>query len=136
MTSPRAKSTPALTLPLRLDGVGMIQEHVHDADRHGDADAARQDAPEHSPRPAVLDQQQVEDQQFRVQRSYKCQGEELSVHGRSADIPIPRQPRPTPQTTSDTPLQCAGELPSRGSYGTLIGDSNSSGLSSITWRRR
>ena len=71
---------------LGLDGIGVEDQHVQQADRHGHGHAAEQQAQEHRPRPPVLDQQQIHGQQLRVQRRQERQGEELGVHLRSASI--------------------------------------------------
>jgi hypothetical protein len=61
-------------------------QHIQQADRQGHGHPAEQDAEEHCPRPPVLDQQQIDGQQFRVQRRDERQCEELGVHRRSASI--------------------------------------------------
>jgi hypothetical protein len=70
---------------LGLDGIGVQDEHVQQADRRGHRHAAQQ-AQEHRTRPPVLDEQQIQGQQFRVQCGQERQGEELGVHLRSASI--------------------------------------------------
>jgi len=71
---------------LGVDGVGLEYEHVQQADRQRHGQAAEQDAQEHRPRPPVLDQQQVDGEQLRVQRRDERQREELGAHRRSASI--------------------------------------------------
>ena len=73
-------------LALGLDGIGAEHEHVQQADRQGHGHAAEQQAQEHRPRPPVLDQQQIQGQQLRVQRRDERQSEELGVHPGSARI--------------------------------------------------
>jgi hypothetical protein len=53
---------------LMLHGIGVDGEHVQQADRQGHGHAAERQAQEHRPRPPVLDQQQIDGQQLRVQR--------------------------------------------------------------------
>ena len=66
----------------------MQDEHVQEADRQAHGQAAQQDAREHQTRPRVLDQQQVDTEQLRVQRRQKSQPEERGVYCRSAGIGI------------------------------------------------
>jgi hypothetical protein len=73
-------------------------EHVQEADREGDPQAAGQEARQHRARPAALHQQQVHAEQFRVQRREERQAEDRRVHRRSADViaPVPMTMFPAP----------------------------------------
>jgi hypothetical protein len=66
----------------------MKDEHIQQADRQAHAHAAQQKTHKHQPRPGVLDQQQVNGEQLRVQRRQERQPEERRVHRRSAAIII------------------------------------------------
>jgi hypothetical protein len=85
---------------LGLDRVGVEGEHVQQADGQGHGHAAEQQAQEHRPRPPVLDQQQIQGQQLRVQRRQERQREELTAHRPSASIGHP------PRRYADLPARC------------------------------
>jgi hypothetical protein len=77
---------PGADRALCLDGVGVNDEYVQEADCEGDSYAAGQEARKHRARAAALYQQEVHAEQFRVQRREERQAEERRVHCRSADV--------------------------------------------------
>ena len=85
---PRAQVDARAHRALGLDGIGVEDEHIQQADRQGHRHPTEQHAQEHHPRPPVLDQQQINGQQLRVQRRDERQREELGVHSQSASIAI------------------------------------------------
>jgi hypothetical protein len=87
---PEGQVEPCAGLALGLDDIMLQDEHIQQADRHANAHAAQQ----HQTRPRVLDQQQVNSEQLRVQRREERQPDERRVDGRSnGDYPgsVPRR---------------------------------------------
>jgi hypothetical protein len=113
---------------LGVDGIGVEDQHVQQADRQAHGQAAEQDTQEHRPRAPVLDQQQIDGQQLRIQRREERQREELRVHRRSASIG--HRPRPEGTPSCWCSLRCCPYAPTPAAIGYGPRTSRSSGETS------
>jgi hypothetical protein len=77
---PQNQVEPAAGMVLRLDRIEVQHEHIQQPNRQPQAHPAQQEAHEHQPGPLVGGQDQVDDEQFRVQRGDAGQPEECRVH--------------------------------------------------------
>ena len=69
---------------LCLDGIQVQHKDIHQPDRYGQAHPAKQEAREHQPGPLVPGQDQVDDEQLRIERREDGQPEERCAHARIA----------------------------------------------------
>ena len=83
---PQGQVEPAAGVVLGLDGIEAHHEHVQQPDRYPQAHPAQQEAHEHLRGPAVCRQDQVDDEQLRVQRREERQAEKRRVHRRSPGV--------------------------------------------------
>jgi hypothetical protein len=83
---PQDQVEPAAGMVLGLDRIEVQHEHIQQPDRDSQAHPAQQEADKHQPGPLVLGQDQVNDEQLRIQRCEKGQPEERRVHLCSASI--------------------------------------------------
>ena len=101
---PQGQVEAAAGLILGLDGIEVHHEHIQQPDRDGQAHPAKQVAREHQPGPLVRGQDQVDDEQLRIQRREAGQPEERRVHtcltGRGAMLP-PNASGPGPSLAPD-----------------------------------